>query len=176
MFATRGSPVLLAAVLLVGFGISRVQPAQAGQTGNAGTNPYNCTDSGVFIRCLILRTGPNQDWDELWECASGHLQFSQDDTAQQQVSFDGTCAIEVHHGTDPAWVWAGGYADHDQVCPAGQLFRSASGAEWEIGPDCVEAASASLDDLAPPDTWDTGPIAWSDGVPAPAACGWTQSC
>jgi hypothetical protein len=179
MFQKRVWAILLAAVLAVGLGLTRTQPLQAGQSSQAGqmpSYPTNCTDNGIFIRCLLQQTGPNQDLDELWECTSGHLQLGQDANGQQQVTFDGTCAVEVHHGADPAWVWAGGYADHVQVCPAGQLWRTDSGEEWEVGPDCVLAPTPSLDVLASPNTWSTDPVAWSDAVLAPAACGWTQSC
>jgi hypothetical protein len=185
MFGMRGWAMILAAVLAVGLRGAQVQPLQAGQPAQGGPsvqgpsagNVPTCRDNGAFVRCLVLQTGPNQDQDELWECASGHIKFNMDDSGRQQVAFDGTCAIEVHHAGDPAWVWAGGYSDHDQVCPAGELSRTASGEEWEIGPDCVEAPGASLDDLGPPASWDSAPIVWSsDALPAPAACGWTQSC
>src|SRR5581483_1902487 len=104
------------------------------------------------------------------------LHFDQDAQGQEDVSLDGTCAIEVHNPGDPAWVWAGGFTDHVLVCPAGELWRTDSGQQWETGPDCVQAAAPSLAALAPPDTWDTNPIAWQDAQSAPAACGWTLSC
>jgi hypothetical protein len=179
MLSIRGWLVLLAGVLVVGLGLTRVQPLEAGQSTQGpaqGNNQSNCTDNGIFIRCLLQQAGPNQDVDELWECASGHLQIGEDANGQQQLTFDGTCAVEVHDGVNPAWVWAGGYVDHVQVCPAGQLWRSDTGEDWEIGPDCVLAPSPGFNALASPDTWSTDPVAWSDAVSAPAACGWTFSC
>jgi len=166
--------MLLAAVLAVGPGIARAQETQGPAQGEY---PHQCADDGIFTRCVLQQTGPNQDQDELWECASGALHFDQDSQGQEDVSLDGTCAIEVHQPGEPAWVWAGGFADHVLVCPAGELWRTNSGQQWETGPDCVEAPAPSLDALAPPDTWDTtDPIAWQDAQSAPASCGWTLSC
>lgn len=150
--------------------------AQATQGPAQGDYPHRCVDDGILMRCLLHQTGPNQDQDELWECATGELRFDQDAQGQEEVSLDGTCAIEVHRPGDPAWVWAGGFADHVQVCPAGELRRGDSGRQWELGPDCVQAAAPSLGALSPPDTWNTGAVAWQDAVPAPEPCGWTLSC
>jgi hypothetical protein len=173
MFSMRGWAVLLAAVLSLGPAMARAQTTQGPAQG---AYPHQCADDGIFTRCVLQQAGPNQDETELWECASGELHFDQDAAGQEDVGFDGSCAIEVHRPGYPAWVWAGGYADHVQVCPVGQLWRGESGQQWELGPDCVQAPAPSLDMLAPPNTWDTDPIAWQDAVPAPAPCGWTLSC
>src|SRR5437764_4441299 len=105
ILGARGLGILLAAVLSLGPGTAWAQAAQ-------GDRPRRCVDDGIFIRCLLLQTGPDQDQDELWECASGQLRFEHDAQGQEYISLDGTCAIEVHRPGDPAWVWAGGYAEH----------------------------------------------------------------
>jgi hypothetical protein len=174
----RGAALLLAAVLSLGPALARGQSTQQSpaQGPTQGSSSYQCTDNDIFIRCLLQPAGSGQDQGQLWECASGHLAFDQDAQGQEQATFDGTCAIEVHQSGDPAWVWSGGFADHVLVCPAGELWRTGTGQQWETGPDCVEAPAPSLADLPPSDTWATAPIAWQDAQSAPAPCGWTLGC
>jgi hypothetical protein len=165
--------MLLAVVLALGPALAG---AQAAQGLAQGEYPYQCADDGIFTRCVLQQTGPNQNQDELWECASGGLHFDQDAAGQEHVSFDGTCAVEVHDPGAPAWVWVGGFADHVLECPAGELERTESGQQWETGPDCVQAVAPSLAALPPTDTWITQAVGWQDAVPAPEPCGWTLSC
>jgi hypothetical protein len=174
----RGAALLLAAVLSFGPTLARGQSTQQSpaQGPTQGSSSYQCTDNGIFIRCLLQPAGGGQDQVQLWECASGHLAFDQDALGHEEATFDGTCAIEVHQSGDPAWVWSGGFADHVLVCPSGELWRTDSGQQWETGPDCVQASSPELTDLAPPGTWSADPVAWQDAVSAPAQCGWTLSC
>jgi hypothetical protein len=58
----------VAAVLSGGPGTAQ---AQAVQGPTQRDYPHECTDDGIFARCVLEQAGPNQDQNELWEYAQG---------------------------------------------------------------------------------------------------------